>query len=229
MPVKSQMRALDLPNFISCLPGSRPWPDGGWFFGDDPKRDATQARVFWDPAICVSVLRLVALSIGSVGDAGSATTCNPGTLAGFGHSVIGREGTTHILFERDGKVLQLCVSGRHSLDKAVQLVAEIPVAPGRLKAFLQVQEAFHHLIWNQDFPKDFDRRFHGQRRLDITLKALDGWISGASQKEIAISLFGITRVEADWGRGYDHFKSQVRRLVKRGRWLMEGGYRNLLR
>lgn len=170
----------------------------------------------------------MALPVGRVRDAGSAANYAPATLPSFGHSVFEPEGAAHILHEKDGKVLQLCVSGMHSLADAVPLFAEVPVALDHLKAFLQAQEAFHHLLWNRDFPKDFDQPFQRQRRLDVTLRALDGWISGLSQKEIAISLFGIARVETDWGRGHDHLKSQIRRLIKRGRWLMDGGYRTLL-
>lgn len=160
---------------------------------------------------------------GGDGDAGRAVA-----LSDFGLCVFSPKGAAHILFERDGNTLQLAVFGMHSPAEAVQLFAEIPVAPECLKAFLQAQEAFHSFLWNKGLPRDFDRLSQRPDRLELTLRALDGWISGASQKEIAISLFG-ARVEGDWGRGHDYLKSQVRRFIKRGRWLMEGGYRRLLR
>ncbi|GAC1627221.1 MAG: hypothetical protein NVS9B10_15960 [Nevskia sp.] len=60
-----------------------------------------------------------------------------------------------------------------------------------------------------------------------TLQALDGKRAGASQREIAEVLFGAAPVTASWNEDSD-LRAQVRRLIRRGQALMNGGYRRLL-
>ena len=67
------------------------------------------------------------------------------------------------------------------------------------------------------------------RRLHLILQALDGAIAGMSHREIAVTLFGPERVQADWRHPGQHLRDRVRRAVSRGHFLMEGGYRALLR
>lgn len=145
------------------------------------------------------------------------------------HCLISADGTAHILFERGGKALQVRITGASISAGPVQLFAEAAVEPDGLKVFQESQDAFNRLTGNRAFPMKFDYVTRDERRLDLMLKALDGWAAGASQRDIAIGLFGRSRVETDWGGQSDHLKSQVRRLVRRGRWLMLGGYRSLLR
>lgn len=59
------------------------------------------------------------------------------------------------------------------------------------------------------------------------LQALDGTRAGASQREIAIELFGDEDVAARWSPDGE-LRAQVRYLIQRGTVLMEGEYRNLL-
>lgn len=59
------------------------------------------------------------------------------------------------------------------------------------------------------------------------LQALDGWLAKASQREIASALFGAERVAAQW-QPDSELRAQVRYLIRRGRELMDGGYRDLL-
>jgi hypothetical protein len=60
-----------------------------------------------------------------------------------------------------------------------------------------------------------------------TLQALDGTQAGASQREVAEVLFGTESVAARWHDDSD-LRAQVRRLIRRGRTLTNGGYRRLL-
>jgi hypothetical protein len=59
-----------------------------------------------------------------------------------------------------------------------------------------------------------------------TLQALDAAQAGASLREIAEGLFGATEVAADW-HADSALRARVRRLVQRGRALVNGGYREL--
>lgn len=60
-----------------------------------------------------------------------------------------------------------------------------------------------------------------------TLQALDGTLAGASQREVAEVLFGLPIVAERW-HGDADLRAQVRRLIRRGRTLMAGGYDRLL-
>lgn len=61
-----------------------------------------------------------------------------------------------------------------------------------------------------------------------TLQALDGILAGASVREIAAVLRSSAVTDESW-HADSGLRSKVRRLVRRGRSLMEGGYRGLLR
>ncbi len=60
-----------------------------------------------------------------------------------------------------------------------------------------------------------------------TLQALDGTLAGASQRGVAEVLFGNTAVTERWHDDGD-LRAQVRRLIRRGQMLMDGGYHRLL-
>ncbi|MCY1535057.1 hypothetical protein D9M68_704470 [compost metagenome] len=59
-----------------------------------------------------------------------------------------------------------------------------------------------------------------------TLQALDATLAGASLREVAVGLFGSDVMTAGW-HADGGLRSKVRRLVRRGRTLMHGGYRRL--
>src|SRR4029434_3636488 len=67
------------------------------------------------------------------------------------------------------------------------------------------------------------------RRLLTVLTALDGYLAGLAQREIAEKLFGPSRVRRDWRDPGGHLRDQVRRAIGRGRTLMSGGYLAFLR
>lgn len=59
-----------------------------------------------------------------------------------------------------------------------------------------------------------------------TLQALDGTLAGASLRRVADVLFGADTFKQDW-HADGALRARVRRLVRRGQWLMRGGYRHL--
>ncbi|MFN3225792.1 MAG: DUF2285 domain-containing protein [Hyphomicrobiales bacterium] len=65
-------------------------------------------------------------------------------------------------------------------------------------------------------------------RLRFVLRALDGSLAGLSHREIATALFGEERVRTDWSDPGDHLRDQIRRAVRRGHALMNGGYKDFL-
>lgn len=66
-----------------------------------------------------------------------------------------------------------------------------------------------------------------RNRLALALRALDGRLSGATHPVIAAALFDTEPIsKRDW---ISHeLRDQTGRLVRRGLWLMKGGYRQLL-
>lgn len=60
------------------------------------------------------------------------------------------------------------------------------------------------------------------------LRAVDAVNAGASQRDLAVALFGERRVGAEWSRGSDCLRLRVQRLIREGRRMVRGGYRDLL-
>jgi len=137
------------------------------------------------------------------------------------------DGCRHLLVKRQGRSVQICLTGG-SLMKTVHLLADALIGPERLPADLRTIADFNHLIQGRI---ELLRPPAGPqgRRLRQILRALDGRRAGASYRDIAIVLFGAQRVGRDWNRDGDHLKNHVRRLVKRGEALVDGGYKRLLR
>jgi len=78
---------------------------------------------------------------------------------------------------------------------------------------------------------EFDRaprRGFAPLKLRAALIALDGWLSGASQREIAAVIFNKEDVDSDWNSHVHSLKSRTRRLIKKGRDLMQKDYLKLL-
>jgi hypothetical protein len=59
------------------------------------------------------------------------------------------------------------------------------------------------------------------------LQALDGILAGASQREVAQVLFDPSTIAEPWSEDGE-LRARVRRLVRRGKMLMRGGYHRLL-
>jgi hypothetical protein len=59
------------------------------------------------------------------------------------------------------------------------------------------------------------------------LQALDGALSGASQREIAVVLFGADVVAQKW-HADSELRARIRYLIRRASALMNGGYCRLL-
>jgi len=111
----------------------------------------------------------------------------------------------------------------------VYLLTEALVEPRLRPARLAALQAFNDLSALGRIPPPRLPDADSRRRLRLVLQALDGWLAGAPQRDIAAALFGPARVEADWRDPRDHLRDRVRRAIRRGRGLMEGGYRTLLR
>lgn len=133
----------------------------------------------------------------------------------------------HLLFQEEGRQFQVACSG--DIDNPVRLLADIAVEKWRIIPQLNAIGCFLHFCNSGRLrPRYFPAEPRG-RRLSSTLVALDLWLAGTTHRQIGEAVYGIERVDRDWGDPGDHLKDGVRRLVSRGRALMEGGYRTLLK
>ncbi|MDE2184196.1 MAG: DUF2285 domain-containing protein [Alphaproteobacteria bacterium] len=98
------------------------------------------------------------------------------------------------------------------------------LAPSRILGVKRLSDMITH---GQLRPALYPRE-HRAARLARVAQALDGWLADASYREIAIALFGNSRVERDWRHPGNHLRDQVRRAIGYGRALMDGGYQRFL-
>jgi hypothetical protein len=69
----------------------------------------------------------------------------------------------------------------------------------------------------------------GAARMALALQAYDGLVAGASQRDIAIALFGDQMVREEWNGRSDFLRARVQRLINIGRNMVDGGYKRLLK
>jgi hypothetical protein len=137
-------------------------------------------------------------------------------------------GDQHLLFEDSGQFLQVFVQGAE-LAEPVHLLSEAIQSPGILKCQLQVVERFNAFIAGGTLMRKQLLYGFPLQRLCFSLRVLDGRVAGASYREIAITLFGRDRISEDWNATGHHLKNRIRRAAQRGNFLMQGGYRKLLK
>jgi len=197
-----------------------PW---GCLFCDAPTQPPTLGPL-WNPRKSGEVLHLTARH----------RRANDHTdvfdLAGLHCQVtmfIDRNGTQHLLFRENVETLQVCITGASMREPVVLLAdASAPkrVVKARLRALACIMELQNsgHLLAGSCSPQP------RTERLDKILVALDAWLKGANYREIGVSLYGRRRVEEDWADPGRHMLDHVRRAVRRGRSLIEGGYLEFL-
>ena len=133
----------------------------------------------------------------------------------------------HLLVANEGCTLQLRVSGA-SLLQPVHLLCDALLPPRAFAPRMLLLRRLGALQAAGRLRSSLDPPDPRSRRLSLVLAALDLRCAGASDREIAVALFGRERVEADWSDPGEHLRDRVRRAVRRGRALMNGGYRRLL-
>lgn len=187
----------------------------------DPGQDARQAEVFWRKEICSSILPLESIPLTS------AKSSQFLSLDGMRCQValIDDEETHHVLFREDGRFLQLEVHG--PLTGAVLLTPALlqeEEAPNRLIAMRRLSD----LVARRALRPELYPPERRAARFMTMIKALDGAIMKLRHRDIAVRLFGVERVAKEWSDPGNHMRDQVRRAIRSGRRMMEGGYRRLL-
>lgn len=201
---------------------ARPW---GLLYLVQPEIDCRHASIFWRPDLCASVLPV---AVGKDAMLPGARAVDPARLSCRTTLVMDR-GRQHLLFaDEAGRFLQLSVCGDQIAGPIYLMTDAIPqrnCAETRLKSIRRLTDLVERGgLYPRLYPVEIQAR-----RLGIVLQALDGYLAKASQREIATVLFGKERVETDWSHPGAHLRDQVRRAIRRGRDLMNGGYLKLLR
>jgi len=137
-------------------------------------------------------------------------------------------GRQHVRLRQGNEKIQLAVSGVSLLDSPY-LLTELAIPEGFARPRLAAIAAFNRLPRRNVMADPSSAGRLASQRLQFVLQALDGYLAGASQRQIAISLFGSNRVERQWRDAGGHIRDRVRRAIGRGRHLMTAGYRELLR
>lgn len=137
-------------------------------------------------------------------------------------------GRQHVRLRQGNENIQLAVSGA-SLLESPYLLTELVLPEDLARSRLTAIAAFNRLPRRSISAGPLSSERLASQRLQLVLRALDAYLAGASQRQIAISLFGSRRVEQDWRDAGGHLRDHVRRVIGRGRHLMTAGYLELLR
>ncbi|MCC6914183.1 MAG: DUF2285 domain-containing protein [Rhodospirillaceae bacterium] len=192
---------------------------------EDPGRDVRHAAVFWDAADCPTVLPVFAAS----GDARGGRS--PLFRSKYKCRIavyVAPDGRQHVLFTHHGRSVQLEVAGL-SIFAAKQLLAAVAPPHDRFSSHVHAMKRLADLMIHNDLRPQLYPTYAQSRRLAEVLQALDGWLQGATQRRIATALFGKERADHMWRHQRRHMLDRVRRAIKRGRALMNGGYRRFLK
>jgi hypothetical protein len=194
----------------------------GLFSLTNPDLDCRSASVFWTLAALPTVIPISLIAapakMRSVAFTPSLDAFHPASLnlAGLGQYLIFKgEGNDHrIMIGNHNQTLPRSVFSFHVLsdtDVDIQLSAI---------------RSFHLFLLDRISDAPLNTTAAGLQKMR-ELQALDGYLAGASYREIAISIYGAAVVLQDWESG--HLKDQVRYAVREGKRLMNGGYRDLLK
>lgn len=190
-----------------------------------PDLDACAASVFWRPDWCPAVLPV---KVAPSCDLAERRVPIPLDRLECRITILRyKEEQESILFDTAGRALQIAITSG-SILHAEALLTDALIGIAVLPAHLHTLRCLADLLATQllrptHYPPDPRRRRHAQ-----LLQALDGWLAGASQYDIAHALVGAERAARDWRDPGDHLRDHVRRAIRRARALMDGGYRGFL-
>jgi len=191
---------------------------------EDPELDARHADVFWQPSVCKHVLPLIA-SARPKGDEGQRLSWDKLHCRMVVHDAVEYR---HVLFTEHGRALQIVAAGYIDLQNATLLTPVL--APPQLRSVrLLAIRRFSDLMLHGYLRPPLYRPENRAQRLAQILLALDASLAGVHHRDIAIALFGQTRVDRDWHHPHNYLRDHIRRAIAYGRDLMNGGYVKFLR
>lgn len=185
--------------------------------------DARQVDAIWRPDAYALALKATA----TAGAADRPDRLRLVDLPGRKTVLIAEDGAQHVLFNHEGRTVQLVCTGEDVLQDDIVLHCHLSgfcAGDRKVLAYQRLRSLWAHKRYAASLYKPASRAAH----LKNALVALDGDLAGLSRRDIAIALYGERLVADQWTAPDGTMKARVRYAVKRGRALMSGGYRRLL-
>lgn len=113
------------------------------------------------------------------------------------------------------------------LQEPVRLFAEVAIGDTAAMSAARF-DRFRNALLDDRAGGFAPRRDRAHHRQIAALRTFDALTEGASIRDVAITLFGETRVQAEWLDPSEALKSASRRLIALARRMGSGGYRSLL-
>ena len=204
----------------SRLPRTEP-TIGGCTVLEDPNKNGAETLVFWRPEVLPGLVRL---SPAPRPYTGPGPCLDP--WWGASRQAVLDTGDGFLVALADGpRERRFWIEGKRLPKRGTPMRALVALDHD-LEAQVAALRRFHDAVTNPAALPDLTP--YQTRMLVRTLQALDASLDGASVRQTAEALLGAERVKADWYRSAP-LRDQVRYLIRRGRQLMDGGYRDLLR
>lgn len=196
---------------------------GAYVLFVDPAQIASDAHPIWSAEAGAATLCAVARPI--LPATSPADIVSVSDLPAAVHLLIDHRKRSHLLLERGNLALQLLIEGADLLSGPVCLnfivpgIARISRAIEKLATLRQILTRPSNLSYSSIEWSAYSLSLRN------ALIALDGHAAGASYRDVAEVVFGKTRVARDWP---DPLKDRIRRSLRRGQALANGGYRTLI-
>lgn len=227
-----------------CVPPAR--VHGDFAFAEDPERDASDARLFWQVDRQRSAIRACAtacrrqahgaielsrlpwpvtiLKVDGASDRFSdrfSDRAHDGTGDGARYG-----GSEELAIRSPGGTIRLSLDAGTMLEGPVTLsyVIDASHLPSRILALRR----WDALLRTGAIPSALRPRTAGRARWMPIIATLDALAEGCSLRETAKRVFGADETRAAWNHPSDYLKMRVRRLVAQARELAGGGYLDLL-
>ena len=131
----------------------------------------------------------------------------------------------HILLRAGNQTIRLVhLAG---VSSGIPLAAVVPLDPEGFDRIVGIDRLLRALLGRR-VPDDGRLTRQQKRRQRHMLQATDGWMNGATYREIASVIFGVDRVASEpWKTSA--LRDATMAMVKDGMAMIDGGYRTLLR
>ena len=139
----------------------------------------------------------------------------------------GPDQTPQLLLKTGSKQIQINCIGGDFVSVGQAIIPQIAPARNIERQLLAMRRLFH-LYSEREFAESLFKPDAKSARLGEVLIALDLCLRQTPMRDIAVALYGEHIVNDDWAPEGGYLIDRVRRSIRRGRFMMEKGYRQLL-
>ena len=197
---------------------------GGFTFAEHPAVAAPDARILWHADLDPTILRVTAQPVAGESPDHVARSMLERWLT----LIPDIDGTEHIVLSDGRRRIRLDIEAGSIADGGPVLLHYRLEGIASAERRVRPLRRFLHLCQRRRFSRSLFPAEPGMDRHLLVLRVSDALRAGASQREIALVLFGADRVAQDNARGSDSLRSRVKRLIGDARRMAAGGYRALM-